>query len=92
VKSTNTFLRWARKRGAMEHEAKGQAPRPERVLLEVLSRDQIAKMEATAQSERDRLMVRILADTGLRAGELLRLRTSDLIDRDRAAASRSKST
>jgi len=83
VTTVNTFLRWAREQGEMDHEAKGQAPRAERVLLEVLSRDQIERMEMTASSERDKLIVRLLADTGIRASELLRLRVSDLIERDR---------
>jgi integrase len=83
VTTVNTFLRWAREQGEMDHEAKGQAPRAERVLLEVLSREQIERMEVTASSERDKLIVRLLADTGIRASELLRLRVSDLIERDR---------
>ena len=40
-------------------------------------------MERTAKSERDKLIVRVLADTGIRAGELLALRRSDLIVSDR---------
>jgi integrase len=83
ITSVNTFLRWARDQGEMDHEARGRAPKPERVLLEVLSREQIDRMEMTAKTERDKLIVRLFADTGIRASELLKLRTSDLIERDR---------
>jgi integrase len=37
----------------------------------VLSRDEIRRLEDTANTERDKLVVRTLADTGLRLGELL---------------------
>jgi integrase/recombinase XerD len=38
-------------------------------------------MEDAAESERDKLIVRILAATGLRVGELVGLRVSDIIER-----------
>lgn len=84
VKSVNSFLRWAKAQGEMAHEAHGRAPRPPRVLIDVLSRDEIDRMERTAQTERDKLIIRLFADTGIRAGELLGLRTTDLVERDRA--------
>ena len=40
-------------------------------------------MEDAALSERDKLIVRVLADTGIRFGELLGLRAGDLVERDR---------
>jgi integrase/recombinase XerD len=83
VKAVNSFLKWAKSEGEMDHEAKGRAPRPPKVLLEVLSRDQIEQLEHAAQTERDKLIIRILADTGIRASELIGLRVSDLIERDR---------
>lgn len=83
VKAVNSFLKWAKREGEMGHEARGQAPRPPKVLIDVLSRQEIEKMEQKAETERDKLIVRLLADTGIRATELLKLRTSDLIERDR---------
>src|SRR5215471_4047759 len=41
-------------------------------------------MEDAAVTERDKLIVRLLADTGIRVGELVRLTLNDLIERDRA--------
>ena len=52
-------------------------------MLDVLSRDEIQQLEDAARSERDKLIVRVLADTGIRVGELLGLRCSDLLERDR---------
>lgn len=84
VKTVNSFMRWAKQQGEISHEAKGRAPQPPKVLIEVLSRQEIDLMEQTALTERDKLIVRLLADTGIRAGELLGLRASDLIEKDRA--------
>jgi len=47
----------------------------------VLSRDEIQAMEDAAVTERDKLIVRLLADTGIRVGELVRLPLNDLIKR-----------
>jgi integrase len=40
-------------------------------------------MEDAARTERDKLIVRVLADTGLRVDELLGMRTTDLIEQNR---------
>lgn len=50
---------------------------PER-LRDPLTREEIQKVEKAARSERDRLIVRALADTGVRISELLGLRLRDL--------------
>jgi integrase len=49
----------------------------------VLSRDETQALEDVAVTERDKLIVRILGDTGIRVGELVNLTTHDLINRDR---------
>jgi integrase/recombinase XerD len=49
----------------------------------VLSREEIGRLEDAAKTERDKLIVRVLADAGLRVTELTGLRTNDLIERDR---------
>ena len=56
--------------------------RPERV-LDVLSREEVQALEDASKNERDKLIVRLLADTGIRVGELVGLRTSELVERDR---------
>ncbi len=60
-----------------------QLPRLPKKLVETLTREEIQALEDAATTERDALIVRVLADSGLRVGELVRLRTADLIDRDR---------
>ena len=54
-------------------------------ILVTLERDEIDRMETTARNERDRLIVRVLADSGIRIGELVGLRVGDIggSDRDR---------
>ncbi len=48
----------------------------------MLSRHEMQRIEELASRERDKLIVRILADTGIRLGELLGLRPASVIDRD----------
>lgn len=43
-----------------------------------LEREQIALLERVADTERDRLIVRLLADSGMRAGELVKITMEDL--------------
>lgn len=83
VGSVNLFLNWAGKEGELK-PVKAQAPKLPRRLLDVLSRDEIQRLEDAALNERDKLMVRLLADTGIRVGELLSLGTNDLVERDRS--------
>ncbi len=47
-------------------------------MLDVLSREEVAAMEDAATSERDKLIVRPLFETGMRLGELLALTGEDL--------------
>jgi integrase len=51
----------------------------------VLERDEIERLEHLAATERNRLLVRVLADTGLRVGELVGLRCDDLLVRTRGS-------
>lgn len=49
-----------------------------RRLRDTLSRSEIDRMESAADCERDKLIIRLLADTGIRVGELIGLRPRDL--------------
>ena len=73
VRAINSFLTWARARGKAS-AARGHLPSMRRRFLDTLTRDEIQAMEDAATAERDKLIVRLLADTGLRLGELLALR------------------
>jgi len=85
VRSINVFLGWARREGEVGEGVKAQAPKLPRRLLDVLSREEVGRLEDTARTERDKLIVRVLADTGIRVTELTSLRVTDLIERDRRA-------
>jgi integrase len=84
VRGVRGFLQWC------EQEGEGKLPRPAlptlpRRVLDVLDRDEIDRLEGAAQSERDRLIIRILGDCGLRAAELCSLRPESVLRRDRQA-------
>lgn len=53
--------------------------RPPGRQVDVLDRDQIRALERAAVAERDRVIVRLLADTGMRPGELCSIRGEGLI-------------
>ncbi|MEO8897972.1 MAG: tyrosine-type recombinase/integrase [Candidatus Dormibacter sp.] len=82
VRNVNLFLGWARRQGETV-DAKGQLPKLARRDIDVLSRDEVAAMEAAAPTERDKLIIRVLADTGMRVGELVGLQPADIIERNR---------
>jgi integrase/recombinase XerD len=82
VRNVNLFLNWCRREGEVGN-VRAQAPKVPRRVLDVLSRDEIDRLENAAHAERDKVIVRTLADTGIRASELLGLRTVDLVERGR---------
>ena len=79
----NHFLRWAAREGEIPAPVAAALLRQERILIDVLSREEIDALEAAAGQERDKLIVRVLADTGMRLGELRRLRMDDLVAQGR---------
>ena len=82
VKAVRSFLAWVRTEGE-KVEAEARLPKLPQRHIEVLSRDEVQRIEDAADSERDKLIVRLLADSGVRVGELVKLRTKDLVDQDR---------
>jgi integrase len=82
ARAINHFLAWAHKEGEIG-PVRAQTPKLPKKIVDVLSREEISQLEDTALNERDKLIIRILADTGVRVGELIGLRVSDLIERDR---------
>jgi integrase/recombinase XerD len=80
LRAVGSFIRWAKVDGSITGNAKPQMPKlPQRVLV-VMSREQIRQLEDAAATERDKLIVRILADTGLRLSELLGLTPDDMVE------------
>ena len=82
AKAAKRFLAWAKAEGeGVDGEV--SLPRLPKRLVDTLDRDEIQRLEDAAQTERDALIVRVLADSGVRVGELVRLRVADLVERDR---------
>jgi site-specific recombinase XerD len=85
IRHVKQFLAWAQREGETTSSAKPQLPRLPRRVLDVLSREEIAQLEGVAKTERDKLIVRLLADTGIRVGELCGLRVDSTVRHDRGA-------
>lgn len=77
-RSFNVFLGWAAAQTGDAQPAKAKLPRERKRVLDVLSRAEITALEDAADSERDKLIVRLLGDTGMRLGELLGLTAQDV--------------
>jgi integrase len=76
-KAANQLVKWY----AELHDTVGAKVRlhqPVGRKVAILERDQIALLERTADTERDRVIVRLLADSGMRAGELVKITKGDL--------------
>ena len=82
IRAVNQFLSWAKEEGEAV-SARAQLPKLPKTLIDVLSRDELDHLEDAARNERDKLIIRLLADTGIRVGELIKLRVTDVVDRDR---------
>ncbi len=83
LRGVRQFLRWAQREGLASERLKVQQVKVPRKVLDTLSRQEIAELEAAAGSERDKLLIRILGDAGLRLGELMALRLEDLVEEGR---------
>jgi integrase/recombinase XerD len=77
------YLSWARKDGEITTAATPQHIRLPRRVLNVLSRDELRALEDAGTTTRDKLVVRVLADSGLRLSELLGLTAADLVEQGR---------
>lgn len=84
VRNLAGFIGWAQDEGVIGAKVKAKQPKAEHPLMETLTRDEIGAMEDAADSERDKLIIRTFADTGIRLGELLGLRKDDLVEQGRA--------
>ncbi|MGA2284288.1 MAG: tyrosine-type recombinase/integrase [Candidatus Dormibacteria bacterium] len=79
-RSVKCFLTWAEEEGELGGPVKVSVPRAPKRVIDVLSRDEIDAMENAAKTERDKLLVRVLAGTGIRLGELLGLQARDIVE------------
>jgi integrase/recombinase XerD len=83
------FANWCARQGYIEAiqgrkglvaAAQVTVEQPKRKDIDVLTREEIATLERAARDERDKLIIRTLADTGIRVGELVHLQVTDLRD------------
>lgn len=82
MRSVGHFLRWAKREGE-EVPAPPASVRVPREPRNKLTREEIKLLEDAAGNERDKLLIRIPADTGIRLGELIHLNIEDLVEIDR---------
>jgi integrase len=86
VRVVRQLLAWCKAEGEDVTGARPQLPRLPRRVVDVLNREEIDRLESAAPSERDKLIIRLLADTGLRVGELCGMETADVMSaQDRRA-------
>ncbi|MEP7104900.1 MAG: tyrosine-type recombinase/integrase [Chloroflexota bacterium] len=78
LKSTNQYLAWAAGEVEGGTAARVKLRKPPGRKVDVLERDQIKALERAALTERDKVIIRLLADTGLRPGELASIHGGDL--------------
>jgi integrase len=76
-KAANQLLKWYAEAHALTAPKVKLHKVPGRKVVS-LERDQVALLERTAATERDRVIVRLLADTGMRPGELVSITKRDL--------------
>jgi integrase len=80
IKTTNAFLAWTRRRG---HGTDARCHRPKVPVREVeILTDAEVKALIKQAGTRDALILQTLAEAGLRVGELVGMRTGDLLERD----------
>jgi site-specific recombinase XerD len=84
VRPVRQMLTWASKVGE-DVRAKPQLPRLQKTVRDVLTRDEIDVLEKVVISERDKLIIRIFGDCGLRIAELTQLTPTNIVRSGRQA-------
>lgn len=84
VRPIRLLLHWASREGEAV-KAMPQLPRRGQPARDVLSRAELDQLEQAMQKERDKVIIRVFADCGLRLEELTRLTAGDLIRGGRQA-------
>ena len=84
IRPVRLLLNWATREGE-EVVARPQLPRREKPVRDVLTRQEIDRLEAALPYERDRLIIRLFGDCGLRLDELRGLDAKDVIRSSRQA-------
>lgn len=84
LKALRHFLAWAREvNGADVAPERVGLPRLRRQHKDVLSDQELLALEHGARTERDKLLVRLMAETAMRIGEVVSMRVDDVVERER---------
>ena len=78
IRPIRLLLNWASREGETV-QAMPQLPRRGKPIRDVLSRAELDQLEQAVPKERDKVIIRVFADCGLRLEELTRLSAADLI-------------
>jgi integrase len=79
VREANALMGWASKDEELHvQKARGGVPVAPKTIVQVLTAVEVQAMIDAAGNQRDKLIIEVLYQTGMRAAELLLLRTSDL--------------
>jgi integrase len=78
------MLAWARREGEVV-EGQPQLPRRPKPVRNILSREEIDRLERAVVHERDKVIIRVFADCGVRLKELTGLREADVLRSGRQA-------
>lgn len=77
LRQIDFFWGWCEREGLLGH-VRNPKPRAEHKIARTLDARQLEAMIAAMPDERDRLLLRLMCETGLRIGELVRLNVMDL--------------
>jgi integrase/recombinase XerC len=84
LRALRMFLSWAGSRRGLKVDHRAvPMPRQRRQHRDVLSPAEMQQLEDAAPIERDKLIVRVMVETGARLGEVQGIRIDDLLERDR---------
>jgi len=87
LRAVSQFIRWTQREKGINPDDIGvmkvQRVTVPRRILDTLSREEVADLEAAATAERDKVIIRLLGDGGLRLTELLTLTTGSLHEQGR---------
>lgn len=72
------FWAWLEERGKLERPLRNPKPRASYKIAKILSPQQLQALQNAMPDERDRLILQVLSETGIRVGELVRLDVRDL--------------
>lgn len=84
LKALRHFLAWAHDEAQITvNPDRVGLPRIRRLEKDVLSEQEMQELEDAASNERDKLLIRVMAETGGRIGEIAALHVDDLVERER---------